>query len=480
MTLSEYLIESTGTSDNSIYYRLARNVWNWICRGQYKHRAFSAIKNYNISKSNPRPGLLKWYRSTYPALLDSSQEIIPRKQWDIDGLIGQTENQIMHPHYDILQRYHCTHPDKRHDVLMIFECTNKKPYNSASANVSFLRQYDKYCDFANADYGLIPYAFCEYYPYRVDEWDHYAEGEYGSWWYREVSKINFKIFMEAWGYKKCIVIMQNEHPRQFITEIKEKNLYELGDKIDIVTNEEFEKKLHKKYDNVFGSPGLVITRMITLPETQLAINKAVRKTLKDIGGHEKDIQELNEMYNIINKNQDNISKALHQAGIGKEKSWAECPYDYKKSIIESYDNLITEESQHDWASKVSKLEKELDDIDIDIIKKQKIEKEMGDIDLVKNPDDLYKIYQWAWPCGKLLYWCKDKKLDDDLQKDYESLKKFMSSRKNWECIDKYFFYYKPITDKLEWTEDDVRKNALKIHFIEDHTDLLDNHVEWPE
>lgn len=480
-------------SDDSIYYRLAKNMWAWTFHRSKPESIKSAIRKYGITQDNPRRGLVKWFKANYPPIPDSSKEVIKRSQWDIEGIVGQTENQIMHPHYDEIVRYHCAHPDKRHDVLLIFECSNKKPYNDDSSKIPYLRIFDDCCDFANADYGLIPYAFCELYPYRYDEWDHYSEGEYGAWWYREVSKINFKIFMDAWGYKRAVVVMQNPHPRRFLKEIKEQNLFGWGDKLEFVTDDAFDKEMKKKYSSVFGGTGLIVTRMLGLPETKLKTVKLVKKALEAVNAPKEQIDRLSEVYKVMNKadkSNDSLGKALKAAGLNTKRAYAEWPYGEKKDEKEEKKDIkeyfgqftmfakpVMEASQQDFQSKLTKLQKELDDLDIEKIKEQKVEKEMGDIDLVKNPDDLYEIYQWAWPCGKLLYWMMDKKLDVTLQKDYDTLKAFMKKQSDWGCINEYFFYYKPLVEKMGWKDKDVYDAALKIHFIEDHKDILNFNIK---
>ena len=472
-----YIFES---GDDSILYQLAKNIWNWsVTRSRDRYKR--VMKTYKINKEDPRPGLLRWFKDNFPPIPDGSKEIIPRDQWDIPGIIGQTENQIMHKHYDEIAKYHCQHPDKRHDVLVIFECSNKKPYDDVASNRMYLRVFGRYVDFANADYGLIPYAYCELYPYRYDEWDHYNEGEYGSWWYREVSKINFKIFMDAWGYKRAVVVMQNPHPRQFLKEIKEQNLFGWGDKLDFVTDDAFDKEMRDKYRSVFGGGGLLITRMMNLCETKAKTAKLIKKALEEIGGPKKDIEELGEIYHVFNttSSKDKPKEKLIELGLYSKPSYAEWPYGEKKEKVD--ESLVYEGmNQHDFSKKLTQLQKELDGLDIDDIKEQKIEKDMGDdIDLVKKPEGLYEKYQWAWPCGKLLYWMKGKKLDTNLQKEYESLRDFMHNQKDWGCINNYFFYYKPITDKLGWKESDVWDKALKIHFIEDEKANIKKDIIWP-
>ena len=482
-SLSDYIFEQ---SDDSIYYRLAKNMWAWKYKGK-NETSKKLAKKYGITLDHPRPGLVRWFKDNFPPIPDSSKEIVKRSQWDIEGLIGQTENQIMHPHYDEIVKYHLSHPDKRHDILLIFECSNKKPYNDDSSKIPYMRLFGDFCDFANADYGLIPYAFCEYYPYRYDEWDHFAEGEYGSWWYREVSKINFKMVMDAWGYKRAIVLVQNPHPRRFLKEIKDQNLFGWADKMYFVADDAWDKEMGEKYKNTFGNDGLLITRMVHLPETKLKTCKLIKKALEDINAPQEQIDKISEIYKVMNKayqNNDSLGKALKAAKLNIKHAYAEWPYgpkddddskDDKKNVNEvsqeTYKALY-EASQQDYQSKLNKLQKELDDLDVEKIKEQKIEKEMGDIDLVKNPDDLYEIYQWAWPCGKLLYWMLDKKLDVTLQKDYDTLKAFMKKQSDWGCINDYFFYYKPLVEKMGWKEKDVYDAALKIHFIEDHKDIM--------
>ena len=63
----------------------------------------------------------------YP-MLDEKDEVISRDQWDLDGLVGETEKQLFHPHYEILKDYIFKHHQRKHDILVIFECSNSKPY----------------------------------------------------------------------------------------------------------------------------------------------------------------------------------------------------------------------------------------------------------------------------------------------------------------------------------------------------------------
>lgn len=492
--LHQYILEH---NEDAIYFRLAKHIWNFTLnngqKGEGNKVVWADMDKFNIHPHNDpqtnRRGLIRWYKANFIPLPKNEDLIIKYKDWHMDELVGQTELQGLHPDWDILDQYIYKHPKKRHDILILFECSNKKPYNSCRFHFPYMRLYDKWCDYGRATGGVCPDAYADQYPYRVEEWDHAKEGEYMGWVYRELSKVAFKEFMDSWKYKYVIVVMQGEGPRQFLTQIKEQNLWGLGDKMELVIDDEYTKKIQQKYSRRFkGGNGLITTRMLQFPETKLAVNKAVRLAVQRLGGSKEDLKELEEIEKVMEKGVRNHSKNLtddvHKAGFGTKPSYSEYPYgekdesyvapeqrkdeDKKNESMGLSRNMIVEMSQQDFTSKLHKLEKELDELDPDKVKGEAILNNMGDdVDLYHRPDDLFKKYEWAWPCMKLLYWMNGRKFDVGFQKDYRALKTFMANRKNWGVIDTYFFWYKPLAEKMGWKEEDIRNKALRIHFIED-------------
>ena len=114
------------TSDNAIYYKIGLHKWLWA--KHFKSRFETINRKYNISGSNKRAGIIRYAKDVCTKILPDAQEIIHRDKWDLDGLIGETEYQLMHPHYWTLTSWILKSLKRKRDVLTIFECSNSKPY----------------------------------------------------------------------------------------------------------------------------------------------------------------------------------------------------------------------------------------------------------------------------------------------------------------------------------------------------------------
>ena len=267
----------------SDFYRFrARAEWNWVSHQVTSLRPI--CNSFDIDPTNPIPGIMAWYESKRKCDVTFPQ-VLPIKQWDWNGLIGTSENQLMHPHYNDIVNYHLAHPEPQHKILILFECSNTKPYNKAHHLKWFMRVLQNHCDFGLADYGIIPMSYSEMYPYCADEWDHYDEGEYMFPLYNWISKENFNNVMDFWGYEKVLVVMQNPHPRQWLVE-EAKN----DDRIIIVTDDKFDQIMKEKYYSTFHSNGILCTRIMVLPDTKLALlNKLIPIVRKIEGKEPKDL-----------------------------------------------------------------------------------------------------------------------------------------------------------------------------------------------
>lgn len=314
---------------DDVKFRLAQNFWNWGYSYKRKRRERD-FEKYEMGEDF-RAGLLKWF-DEHPAIAPVKilpEEVVPTDEWDVDGLVGQEEEQMMHPHYYELMKHVLKYPVKRHDVLIVFECSNKKPYTANNLFKFYFRMYDDVADFAVADYGLIPMAYAELYPYRYDEWDHFKESKYISWFYRQVAKCNLKNFLEAWGYKKVIVCMQSDLPQQFLTEVKEENWMGLGDMITIVTDRQFRKEYMDIYLPRFKNRGMAIMRTLNMNYTRRKLNLAVLDVLDELNLSHLHLDEYQDLLELVG-DQGSVSKrAIGRFECLDRPSVSEFPYGTK-------------------------------------------------------------------------------------------------------------------------------------------------------
>ena len=270
---------------SDFYQFRARAEWNWANNNTVN--LIPILNSYDINPDDPIPGVMNWYNDKRKCDVTFPQ-IIPVKDWDWDGLIGTSENQLLHHHYNDIVNYHLTYPEPQHKILILFECSNAKPYNKVHHLKWYMRTLQNHCDFGLADYGIIPMSYTEMYPYNADEWDHYKEGEYMYPLYNWVSEENFNMVMDKWKYEKVLVVMQNPHPRHWLEELAKKD-----DRIVMVTDKKFDEMMKKKYYPVFHSTGIICTRTMILYDTRLALlNKLIPIVRKIEGKEPKDLKEL--------------------------------------------------------------------------------------------------------------------------------------------------------------------------------------------
>lgn len=83
--LYDYILEQL--SDNEILFRVGVNYLN----GAEWSKSKNYVKKYKINQQNIRPGVLRFAKDIFVPIIPQSQELIPRKQWNLDSLIGETE-----------------------------------------------------------------------------------------------------------------------------------------------------------------------------------------------------------------------------------------------------------------------------------------------------------------------------------------------------------------------------------------------------
>lgn len=261
----------------SFYRFRAVQQWNWLCKSpNYK----PIVQSFQVSKSDPMTGIMAWYRKwrkvpiTYP-------QPIPIREWDFEGLAGTSENQLLHHHYHHIEQLHLSNLPKqknRKKILVLFECSNNKPYNNTNFYKWYMRALGQWCDFGLADYGIIPMECAEWYPYVADEWDHFMEGKYMHELYNWYSKKNFQEVMDAYQYEDVFVCIQHPSPREWLVD-----LAKTDPRIHIVIDDKFDKKFHDKYITSWKSNGIIILRKMQNIDTRIHICSTIYQYLKKKG-----------------------------------------------------------------------------------------------------------------------------------------------------------------------------------------------------
>lgn len=308
-----------GTSDNALYYRTGIYQYEWKLKTS-KKTFQSVIDKYNIKGDNKRAGIIAWQKDIAYPILPEKFEAIPRDEWELDIIKGETADVINHPHYDRLTEYIYKYHKPRHKILTVFECSNRKPYCYVGSLKYFALRWADYTDFATLAYGIQPWEFSNTYPIRWDEWDHSKEDSYIWYLYSEKAKQRILDYHKHFPqYKKIIFICQNNRLQRPANELWEDNTDNFRDWAIILTNDDFRKKLVNIYPQMEN--GLIIQRTLGFdythkkyaellasfysnPEDKEEIKKRVHMSAEDL--NKEDI------YNIFSPE---VAKEAYKQGV---------------------------------------------------------------------------------------------------------------------------------------------------------------------
>lgn len=448
-SLSEYLFEQSPVSDNAILYRVGMHKYKWS-----KPRQEDWNKKYNISKNDPRSGIIRMAKDLLVKPLKSEQEVISRKDWDLDGLIGESEKQLLHPDYWTMSQYIYDVHKKKHDILVVFECSNAKPYSKQKvAKNNFFEKYDYFCDFACiSNPGVIPLEYSHFYPYRYDEWDHYAEKEDIADKYVKVNIARIIHYVEKMGYKHVLVVMQNDHPQKLFNIMEKENICGCNKWLHIVTNKAFRKAYHKKADAKFSNHGLAIQRMQLSPELRDRFERVLHSVLDS--SYEKDWKSL---MKILNK----LTGDSKSEGRRELEEWREerelKPIDTTQGKEKSFkrftpDSNVTESKVSQYLSFIKKFHEGIE---------EKIEK-------TKEEKNYHKNICFTVLDLLLMYW-EDKELKDP-DTEYWNMKAALNKYKNDDIVNlkdyDYCYYSKSGLKGCEIKEKDLLKYLDKLQVIQ--------------
>lgn len=449
ITLYEYINDicnicekSNVTSDAAIYYKIGKYRWNW---GANKSRHEALMKKYNISKSDPRPGLIRYAKDTSAPILPDKDEVIHRKDWDLDSLNGETELQLLHPDYWTLAQFEYKDFKRKRDILTIFECSNVKPYSYKSSFRKVWQKYALWTDFAcMSNPGVIPMEYSHFFPTRFDEWDHFAENDDIADKYVKVNMARFLHYVKKMGYKHVLVVMQHPHTQKLFDELLKLGTDGAKDWLHIVTDSHFHSENRRKNLHKFnGSEGLLISRTMNLPYTFKSFERELMKHL-DAEGKDK----LKEFQKLAWDGDEHIKGSAAKDKLDewlKENGYEEI--DYMRPAGSSFKRLGEDDVDSKLVTSYKKWieEKFLPEYENDIDKKDFKKKESWYQSYAEDKTGLAFT-----TLDLLLKYNKDKMLNDpDTQ--YWSMKKAIKEIANSHHLDNWKGYC--------WWSEDVLKDA---------------------
>lgn len=185
---------------------------------------------------------------------------------------------LHHPHKAKVSKWDIDNFRKKHDYLLLMQCTNAKPYCSSSVAIR-LGRFRDYVDFGSLAFGVEPWTLSNLYPGRWLEWDHMKEDHYMHFQYCEQTIRGILDFQKAHKYKKVFVFCQHPYPCDPVTWMLDDNTEDCRDWLVNLSTPEYRARV--KRDNKQLVRGLWIMRMPYLVSTRRLIANALCDEISD-------------------------------------------------------------------------------------------------------------------------------------------------------------------------------------------------------
>lgn len=244
-------------SDDDLIFGLANNIIS------HRKRNIAMFKTEFYTRDLSREDIVEWGKKKLAPLLSSAEEIIPRDQWDLLGLKGATDKQLLHPHYVIMRDYFLSgNYQPKHDTAVLMLCANKKPYRG---NFLINRFYNLSKDTADfyilSNPGVIPIEYDNHYPFRWYEWNELEETpEIKQLYTEELQKRIETWFNHFNGYKRVVSVIR---PGETHTAYLQSNIPQQKD--DVFSQHNMELLEQEYLIPVFkNNRGLFKTRLLNL------------------------------------------------------------------------------------------------------------------------------------------------------------------------------------------------------------------------
>ncbi len=407
-------MKTLGTSDEDIMYRLG--IYSLNTQAPEPKR--NAKKRYDLPRSG-RAGVLKFAHDKLVPLINESEELIPRSDWKLDELFGETELQLLHPDYYKATNLVFGDMKRKHDILCVFQCSAKKPYSSNQfIRMNFYNPYKDRADFACiSNPGIVPFEYSAHYPFRYDEWSIPNEKRLKeilnmTHKYRIVNLCRFLRYVCEMGYKRVIVTIPNKMKDWIFQTAISNNVEGAADWCRLVLTDKWRQDVAEEYGPRFKQPGMIETRSYAIRATR---DQFVRYLQWAEGGPSP-----------ADSNQVNTS--FQSPG-------------YRVLDEVTYSDVIKHFSEH-----------------------------ISGFGSESNPKEpLYRKYYWT--ALDLVLLGLDGNLTKDIDKDYHKIKYDLDRTPAFEKIGEFIYVYKSLCERDGVSIDDCRKEALSLKIYKEESGI---------
>ena len=131
------------------------------------------------------------------------------KEKDYIGLNGTSREQLLHPHFEIWQKWFLDeYEPPKNKIALFIPCAAIKPYYNSPIhkiiNQALESYHDKIHKIVISNAGVIPYEFSDKYPFDSYDWNPLAESESIKKDYYDVTKERLDAYIEKHEYKSYL------------------------------------------------------------------------------------------------------------------------------------------------------------------------------------------------------------------------------------------------------------------------------------
>lgn len=256
-----------------IYLRLARNTL-----GHKKSSKVLSSKEVRAIETDQE--YVDYIRRKKPPILPDSEEVIKRKDWDLDGLVGASEKQVYHPHFEVLKQHFFETFRPKHKIAFCMLCSNAKPYYDSAMISGYMKACQGKADmYILSNPGVIPIEHSNMYPFRYYEWNETLETpESKAIYLQSVYDRTFEWFTH-FHYDHLFCCIKPGETSDALARLGEEGLLQIPNVIDQAWLEML-LKIYPQFRNI----GLVKMRSLNMKETKAKFHSMLNSYLGQVEG----------------------------------------------------------------------------------------------------------------------------------------------------------------------------------------------------